>query len=94
MNEYIGVLEKEEKQEIIKEYALSADDTGSPEVQIALLTHRINDLTDHLRAHKHDENSRRGLLKMVGQRRRQLAYLQKTDRERYRNLIQRLGLRK
>jgi len=88
------VLEKEEKQEIIKEYALSADDTGSPEVQIALLTHRINDLTDHLRAHKHDENSRRGLLKMVGQRRRQLAYLQKTDRERYRNLIQRLGLRK
>jgi small subunit ribosomal protein S15 len=94
MKEYIGVLEKEEKQEIIKEYALSADDTGSPEVQIALLTHRINDLTDHLRAHKHDENSRRGLLKMVGQRRRQLAYLQKTDRERYRNLIQRLGLRK
>ncbi|MFN2284979.1 MAG: 30S ribosomal protein S15 [Anaerolineae bacterium] len=88
------MLEKEEKQEIIKEYALSADDTGSPEVQIALLTHRINDLTDHLRAHKHDENSRRGLLKMVGQRRRQLAYLQKTDRERYRNLIQRLGLRK
>jgi small subunit ribosomal protein S15 len=94
MKEYIGVLEKEEKQEIIKEYALSADDTGSPEVQIALLTHRINDLTDHLRAHKHDENSRRGLLKMVGQRRRQLAYLQKTDHERYRTLIQRLGLRK
>ena len=88
------MLEKEEKQEIIKEYALSAEDTGSPEVQIALLTHRINDLTDHLRAHKHDENSRRGLLKMVGQRRRQLAYLQKTDRERYRTLIQRLGLRK
>lgn len=88
------MLEKEEKQEIIKEYALSADDTGSPEVQIALLTHRINDLTDHLRVHKRDESSRRGLLKMVGQRRRHLAYLQKTDRERYRNLIQRLGLRK
>ena len=88
------MLEKEEKQEIIKEYALSADDTGSPEVQIALLTHRINDLTDHLRVHKHDESSRRGLLKMVGQRRRQLAYLQKVDLERYRTLIQRLGLRK
>lgn len=88
------MLEKEEKQEIIKEYALSADDTGSPEVQIALLTYRINDLTDHLRVHKHDQSSRRGLLKMVGQRRRQLAYLQKVDLERYRNLIQRLGLRK
>ena len=88
------MLEKEEKQEIIKEYALSADDTGSPEVQIALLTHRINDLTNHLRVHKHDESSRRGLLKMVGQRRRQLAYLQKVDLERYRHLIQRLGLRK
>jgi len=88
------VLDKEEKQDIIKEYALKAEDTGSPEVQIALLTHRINDLTDHLRVHKHDESSRRGLLKMVGQRRRQLAYLQKVDLERYRNLIQRLGLRK
>lgn len=88
------MLEKEEKLEIIKEYALSTDDTGSPEVQIALLTHRINDLTDHLRVHKHDESSRRGLLKLVGQRRRQLAYLQKVDIGRYRNLIQRLGLRK
>jgi small subunit ribosomal protein S15 len=88
------VLEREEKQEIIKEYALKADDTGSPEVQIALLTHRINDLNDHLRVHKHDESSRRGLLKMVGQRRRQLVYLQKVDIERYRTLIQRLGLRK
>ncbi len=88
------MLDKEEKQDIIKEYALKAEDTGSPEVQIALLTHRINDLTDHLRVHKHDESSRRGLLKMVGQRRRQLAYLQKVDLERYRNLIQRLGLRK
>ena len=88
------MLDKEDKQEIIQEYALKADDTGSPEVQIALLTHRINDLTDHLRVHKHDENSRHGLLKMVGQRRRQLDYLQKVDPERYRNLIQRLGLRK
>jgi small subunit ribosomal protein S15 len=92
--EYTGVLEREEKQGVIKEYALSADDTGSPEVQIALLTYRINDLTNHLRVHKHDQSSRRGLLKMVGQRRRQLAYLQKVDLERYRNLIQRLGLRK
>ncbi len=88
------MLAKEEKQSIIKEYALSAEDTGSPEVQIALLTHRINDLTEHLRVHKHDESSRRGLLKMVGQRRRQLAYLQRVDPERYRTLIQRLGLRK
>ncbi len=88
------MLDKDEKQEIIKEYALTEGDTGSPEVQIALLTHRINDLTGHLQAHKHDESSRRGLLKMVGQRRRQLAYLQKTDLERYRTLIQRLGLRK
>ncbi|HOU12144.1 MAG TPA: 30S ribosomal protein S15 [Anaerolineae bacterium] len=88
------MLDREEKQEIIKEYALTEGDTGSPEVQIALLTHRINDLTEHLQAHKHDQSSRRGLLKMVGQRRRQLAYLQKTDLERYRTLIQRLGLRK
>jgi len=88
------VLTKEEKQEIIQEYALTEGDTGSPEVQVALLTHRINDLTEHLQVHKHDESSRRGLLKMVGQRRRQLVYLQKTDLERYRTLIQRLGLRK
>ncbi|HOT91226.1 MAG TPA: 30S ribosomal protein S15 [Anaerolineae bacterium] len=88
------MLAKEEKQAIIKEYALSADDTGSPEVQIALLTQRINNLTEHLQVHKHDESSRRGLLKMVGQRRRQLAYLQGVDPERYRTLIQRLGLRK
>ena len=88
------MLAKEEKQEIIQEYATAPEDTGSPEVQVALLTHRINDLTDHLRAHKHDESSRHGLLKMVGQRRRQLVYLQKVSKERYRNLIQRLGLRK
>lgn len=88
------MLEKEQKQSIIQEYATAPNDTGSPEVQVALLTHRISDLTDHLRIHKHDENSRRGLLKMVGQRRRQLAYLRKVSPERYRHLIQRLGLRK
>lgn len=88
------MLDKEQKQAIIQEYATAPDDTGSPEVQIALLTHRINDLTGHLRVHKHDESSRRGLLKMVGQRRRQLSYLQKVNPERYRHLIQRLGLRK
>ena len=88
------MIDKEQKQAIIEEYATVPDDTGSPQVQIALLTHRISDLTDHLRVHKHDENSRHGLLKMVGQRRRQLAYLQNVSPERYRNLIQRLGLRK
>jgi len=88
------VLNKAEKTSIIKEYARTPDDTGSPEVQVALLTHRINELTEHLKVHKHDEHSRRGLLKMVGQRRRHLAYLQKINPERYRQLIQRLGLRK
>lgn len=88
------MLSKEEKQGIIKEYALSADDTGSPEVQVALLTHRITDLTEHLKVHKHDAHSRRGLLKLVGERRRHLAYLQKVNPQRYRDLIQRLGLRK
>jgi small subunit ribosomal protein S15 len=88
------VLSKDQKQEIINEYAQSANDTGSPEVQVALLTHRISDLTEHLKVHKHDEHSRRGLLKLVGNRRRHLAYLQKINPQRYRNLIQRLGLRK
>jgi len=88
------VISKEQKQSIIEEYALSDGDTGSPEVQIALLTHRIADLTEHLKVHKHDEHSRRGLLKMVGQRRRQLAYLNGVSLERYRTLIKRLGLRK
>jgi small subunit ribosomal protein S15 len=69
-------------------------DTGSPEVQIALLTTRINQLIEHLKNHKHDEHSRRGLLKLVGQRRRHLAYLNRKDSERYRNIIGRLGLRK
>ncbi len=88
------MLSKEQKNDIIKEYGQSTEDTGSPEVQVALLTQRITYLTDHLKMHKHDESSRRGLLKLVGQRRRQLAYLQKVNPQRYRDLIQRLGLRK
>ena len=82
------------KQEIIKEHGRHEGDTGSPEVQIALLTERINSLTDHLKMHKKDHHSRRGLLKMVGKRRALLAYLKDTDIESYRNLIERLGLRK
>ena len=85
---------KEEKTAIIKEYAQHEGDTGSPEVQIALLTKRINDLTEHLKVHKKDNHSRRGLLMMVGQRRSLLAYLQKKDVERYRAIIKKLGLRK
>ncbi|MDO4153816.1 MAG: 30S ribosomal protein S15 [Candidatus Fimenecus sp.] len=85
---------KEEKQAIIAEYATHEGDTGSPEVQVAVLTKRINDLTEHLKTHKKDHHSRRGLLMMVGHRRNLLAYLQKTDIERYRSLIQRLGIRK
>ncbi|MBN2006784.1 MAG: 30S ribosomal protein S15 [Anaerolineae bacterium] len=88
------MLSKEQKHDIIKEYGQTTEDTGSPEVQVALLTQRITYLTDHLKMHKHDESSRRGLLKLVGQRRRQLAYLQKVNPQRYRDLIQRLGLRK
>ena len=86
-------LTKEEKAEIIEQYQLSGDDTGSPEVQIALLTTRINNLIEHLNHHKHDEGSRRGLLMLVGRRRRLLAYLRRKDRERYHNLLARLGLR-
>ena len=82
------------KAEIIKEFQLSEGDTGSPEVQIAILTYRINDLNEHLKEHAKDHHSRRGLLKMVGQRRNMLAYLKEKDLERYRNLIARLGLRK
>ena len=82
------------KAEIIKEFQLSEGDTGSPEVQIAILTYRINDLNEHLKEHAKDHHSRRGLLKMVGQRRNMLAYLKAKDLERYRNLIARLGLRK
>lgn len=88
------MLLKEEKTAIIQEYATHEGDTGSPEVQIAVLTRRINDLTEHLKTHKKDHHSRRGLLKMVGQRRNLLAYLQKKDIERYRALIAKLGLRK
>lgn len=86
-------LSTDEKQAIINEYATHKGDTGSPEVQVALLTKRINDLTEHLKSHKHDHHSRRGLLLMVGQRRRLLGYLEKVDINRYRSLIERLGLR-
>ena len=84
----------EGKQEIIQEHRAHEGDTGSPEVQVAVLTKRISHLTDHLRTHKHDFHSRRGLLKLVGKRRRLLKYLQKKDVERYRALIARLGLRR
>jgi small subunit ribosomal protein S15 len=84
----------QDKQEIIGEHRTHEGDTGSPEVQVAVLTRRIAHLTDHLRDHKHDYHSRRGLLKMVGKRRRLLKYLQKKDVERYRALIAKLGLRR
>ena len=82
------------KQQIMTDYATVANDTGSPEVQVAMLSRRISDLTEHLKAHKHDHHSRRGLLLLVGRRRRLLAYLEKTDINRYRALIERLGLRR
>ena len=82
------------KQSIIDEYGTNPGDTGSPEVQIALLTRRISDLTGHLKEHKHDHHSRRGLLLLVGQRRRMLNYLSDRDIERYRALIERLGIRR
>lgn len=85
---------KELKQEIITKYQLHEGDTGSSEVQVAILTERINHLNDHLKTHKKDHHSRRGLLKMVGARRGLLNYLQKTDIERYRAIIEKLGLRK
>ena len=88
------MITKEIKQQIIKDYKLKEGDTGSPEVKIAILTYRINDLNEHLKEHKKDHHSRRGLLKMVGQRRNLLAYLKDNDLERYRTLIARLGLRK
>jgi small subunit ribosomal protein S15 len=88
------MMRKEEKTEIIQNYATHEGDTGSPEVQIAVLTKRINDLNEHLKIHKKDHHSRRGLLKMVGHRRNLLAYLQKNDIERYRAIIAKLGLRK
>ena len=82
------------KQQIIAEYGHNPQDTGSPEVQIAMLSRRISDLTEHLKTHKHDHHSRRGLLILVGQRRRLLQYLQQVDIERYRSIIERLGLRR
>ena len=87
-------MDKAQRTEIIKKFARKEGDTGSPEVQIALLSARINELTEHLRVHKHDNHSRRGLLMMVGKRRRLLDYLAKKDIERYRALIAKLGLRK
>ena len=88
------MMQKNEKTAIIEANRLSETDTGSPEVQIAILTKRINDLNEHLKVHKKDHHSRRGLLKMVGHRRNLLAYLTKVDIERYRAIIKRLGIRK
>lgn len=87
-------LEKEVKQEIIEEYKRHGNDTGSPEVQIAILTKRIQDLTDHLRVNKHDESSRHGLLKLVGHRRRLLSYLRRKDYKSYLALTEKLKIRK
>lgn len=84
----------DQKQQIIRDYARFPGDTGSPEVQVALLTDRIRALTDHLRQHRHDFDTRRGLLMLVGQRRRQLRYLSNTDVDRYHTLLARLGLRR
>jgi small subunit ribosomal protein S15 len=86
-------LDQEEKSNIITDYQVHETDTGSPDVQVALLTERINQLIEHLKTHTHDHHSRRGLLKLVGRRRRLLAYISSKDKERYRALIERLGLR-
>jgi len=88
------MLTKDEKHKVIGDYETHTGDTGSPEVQIALLTTRINDLTEHLKAHQKDHSSRRGLLKMVGTRSALLKYMSKTDVQRYRQIVSRLGLRK
>lgn len=87
-------LSTEQKERIVKEYSQSEGDTGSPEVQVALLSARIEDLSEHFKSHTHDHHSRQGLLRMVSQRRKLLDYLKKNDLERYRSLISRLGLRK
>jgi small subunit ribosomal protein S15 len=87
-------IDKDAKTELMKEFSRHTSDTGSPEVQIAILTSRINMLTDHLRTHKHDESSRRGLLKMVGHRRRLLAYVRRKDYQRYKALADRLNIRR
>ena len=88
------MITREQKAELIKTYGRTPEDTGSPEVQIAILTQRINELTEHLKKNQKDHHSRRGLLKMVGQRRGMLDYLKKTDIERYRAIVKKLGLRK
>ena len=88
------MIQKEKKTQVIAEYATHEGDTGSPEVQVAILTARINELTEHLRVHKHDNHSRRGLLMMVGKRRNLLDYLAKKDINRYRAVIAKLGIRK
>ena len=88
------MIRKEQKAAVIEANRMHETDTGSPEVQIAILTERIKQLTEHLKEHKHDNHSRRGLLKMVGQRRNMLAYLKKKDIERYRAIVKKLGLRK
>lgn len=88
------MITKEEKKQVIETFALHEGDTGSPEVQVAILTERIKQLTEHLKAHPNDDHSRLGMYKMVGRRRRLLDYVAKKDVERYRDLIQRLGIRK
>lgn len=88
------MLTKDKKQDLISEYRRAEDDTGSPEVQVAILSKRIDELTEHLKTHRKDHHSRRGLLQMVGRRRRLLEYLKREDIERYRELIGRLGLRR
>ena len=88
------MISKEKKEDLIRQYGKKEGDTGSPEVQVAILTERIRELTEHLKINIHDHHSRRGLLKMVGKRRRLLAYLKNKDIDRYRTLIERLGLRK
>jgi small subunit ribosomal protein S15 len=94
LKEEVTMITKELKQQIINEYARTEGDTGSPEVQVAVLTERIKELTEHLKTNHKDHHSRRGLLKMVGKRRGLLDYLKKTDIERYRALIEKLGIRK
>ncbi len=87
-------LDKDEKKQLMEEFSRHSTDTGSPEVQVAILTNRIKQLTDHLREHKHDESSRRGLLKLVGRRRRLLAYIRRKDFQRYQALTDRLSIRR
>ncbi|MCL0101934.1 30S ribosomal protein S15 [Dehalococcoidia bacterium] len=87
-------MEKTKKEELLKDFQTGPNDTGSSDVQVAMLTQRINEITDHLREHKHDHHSRRGLFKLVGRRRRLLRYLSRENVQRYRNLIARLGLRR